>query len=93
MCMSKMKALKALIPTECMRVEQNVCKCPRAPCRCLLIDLSSFSSNWNNTVTCISNTFLNNELSTVQTRDRQFYQFYLHVGLAEEGRRRRETMD
>lgn len=24
-CMSEVKALKALIPTECMRVEQNVC--------------------------------------------------------------------
>lgn len=39
---SKTKALKALIPTECMQVDQNVCKCSRAPC--LLIDLSSFSS-------------------------------------------------
>lgn len=45
-CVGKMKALKALIPTECMRVEQNVYKCSRAPC--LLIDLSSFSANWNN---------------------------------------------
>lgn len=62
---SKTKALKALIPTECMQVDQNVCKCSRAPC--LLIDLSSFSSNCNNTR--ISQTFLNNELSAVQTRD------------------------
>lgn len=29
-CVSKVKALKALIPTGCMRVGQNVCECPRA---------------------------------------------------------------
>lgn len=95
-CMSKTKALKALIPTECMQVEQNVYKCPPAPCRCPPQRvLSSFSSQLverkKNPGT--SNAFLNNEMSTVQTRHRQFHQFYLHVGQAEEGQRQRETMD
>lgn len=54
----------------------------------LLTDLSYFSSDRNNSWPI----FLINELLTVQTRERQFYQFYLHVGLAEEGRRRWETM-
>lgn len=50
-----------------------------------LADLSSFSSRWNNTctpTTSLSST--NKELSTVPTRDRQLYQFYLPAGVAEE---------
>lgn len=52
-CVSKVKALKALIPTECLRVEQNVRECRRA----------SFSSKENNA--CTSNTFANNELLSI----------------------------
>ncbi len=79
-CMSEMKPLKALVPTECMRVEPNVCLkmwvflstlllCHISP---LLIDFSYFSSDCNN----ISPVFPTNELSTVETRQRQFHWFY-----------------